>query len=72
MKLENLDNSNYLQTLVYELMKHIPPVPPKKTPEEDKIGDRVALCKPNTYDWNYNLVELEEWIRGKEKIFYDS
>ena len=38
-------------------------------PKEDKLVDRVARCNPKTYGGSYDPVELEEWIRGMEKIF---
>jgi len=50
-------------------MKRISQVPTKTSPKEDKLADRVALYNPKVYNGTYDLVELEEWIRGMEKIF---
>ena len=50
-------------------MKWIPPIPPVNPPKEDKIVNRVAWPNPKTYDGKYDSVELEDWIRGMEKIF---
>ena len=50
-------------------MKRIPPAPFDISPKDNKLTDRVARCNPNIYDGKYNLVELEEWIRGMEKIY---
>ena len=60
---------NYWQNLVIELMKRIPPIPPESTSKPDDVADRVAKHNLRTYDAKYDPVELEEWIRGIEKIF---
>ena len=38
----NMGNPNYSQTLVCELKKQIPPVPPVMPPKDDKVADRVV------------------------------
>jgi len=58
----------YWQNLVIELMKRIPPIPPEGPTKPDDVAERVA-CNPRTYEGKYDLVELEERIRGMEKIF---
>jgi len=63
------NNSMYWQALVTEFMQYIPLVPLVYPPKEDKLMDRVASRNPNTYGGSYDPVELEEWIRGMEKIF---
>ena len=50
-------------------MQRIPPVPPVNPLKEDKLVDRVARHNPKTYGGCCDLVELEEWIKGMEKIF---
>ena len=60
---------NYWLTLVVELMKWISPVPAENPPRDDKLADRVARHNSKMYDRKYDLVELEDWIRGMEKIF---
>ena len=50
-------------------MKQILQVPTEIPPKDDKLADRVARCNPKVYDGNYDLVVLEEWVRGMEKIF---
>ena len=50
-------------------MKWIPPIPPEGPSKPNDVADRVAKRNPSTYDGKYDLVELEEWIRGMEKIF---
>jgi len=50
-------------------MKRIFPAPSGIPPKDDKLVDRVAQCNPKVYDRKYALVELNEWIRGMEKIF---
>ena len=50
-------------------MKRIPPIPPKGLSKPDDLVDRVVRCNPKVYAAKYDLVELEEWIQGKEKIF---
>ena len=52
-----------------ELMKRIPLVPPEGPFKPHELADKVVRCNPKVYDGKYNLVELEEWIRGTEKIF---
>jgi len=59
----------YWQNLVIELMKRIPPIPPEGPTKPDDVADRVAKYNPRTYKGKYYPVELEEWIRGIEKIF---
>ena len=66
---ENLNKSNYWQTLVSELMNCILSVATKNPYKEDQIADGVAYRNLKTYDGKYNPMELEEWIRGMEKIF---
>jgi len=65
----NIENPNYWQTLVSELMKQIPLAPSKILPIDEKLSYRIARCNPKIYDAKYDLVELEEWIRRMEKIF---
>jgi len=50
-------------------MKRIPQVPAETPPKEDKLANRVARRNPKVYYGSYDLVILEEWIRGMEKIF---
>jgi len=50
-------------------MQRIPSVPLVNPSKEHKLVDRVARRDPKTYRRSYGLVELEEWIRGTEKIF---
>jgi len=68
MKTEDLNNLTYWQTSMSELMNAFSNAP-LNPPNENKIPDRVASCNLKTYGESYNLVELEEWIRGMEKIF---
>ena len=71
----SIKEPNCWKHLVVELMKRIPPtpsappIPPENPPKFDKLADRVARCNTNVYDGNLDLVELEDWIRGMEKIF---
>lgn len=65
----NIRKPNYYQTLVFELMKQIPPVLVKTILKTIKLVDRVARCNPKVYDRKYDLVELHEWIKGMENIF---
>jgi len=51
-------------------MKQIPHVPAETPLKDDKFVDRVARHNPKVYDRKYDPVELEEWIRGIDKIFY--
>jgi len=57
------------------LMKRIPPtsptppVPLGNSLNSDKLADRVARRNPKVYDGNLDPVELEDCIRGMEKIF---
>jgi len=66
---------NYWKNLVIQLMKRIPAAPsgsqvfPEYPPRLDKLADRVALGNPKVYDENLDPVELEDWIRGMEKVF---
>jgi len=46
-----------------------PLIPPENSSKSDKLADRVARCNPKVYDGNIDPVELEDWIRGMEKIF---
>jgi len=64
----NIGDPNYWLALVAELMKRISQVRTKTPPNDDKLVDRVARCKPKVYDENYNPVVLKEWVRGMEKI----
>jgi len=56
-------------------MKRIPAAPsgsqvlPEHPPRSDKLVDRVARSNPKVYDGNLDPIELEDWIRGMEKIF---
>jgi len=50
-------------------MKWIPPTPIGILAKDDKLADKVAWLNPKVYDGQYDLVELEEWMRGMEKIF---
>jgi len=50
-------------------MKQIPPAPSEIPRKDDKLADRVARHNLKVYDGKYDLVELEEWIRGMENIF---
>jgi len=50
-------------------MKIILLAPSEIPPKEDKLENRVAQHNPKVYDGKYDPVELEEWIRGMEKIF---
>ena len=50
-------------------MKRIPQVPTETPLKEDKLADRAARRNPQAYDGTYDLVVLEKWIRGMEKIF---
>ena len=65
----NIGNPNYWQTLVFELMKQIPSAPSEISPKDDKVADRAARHNPEVYDRKYDIVELEQWIRGMDKIF---
>jgi len=64
----NIKDPNNSQALVAELIKRIPQVPIETPHKEDKTTDRIARCNPKVYGGSYNLVVLEEWIRGMEKI----
>ena len=50
-------------------MKQIPPIPPKGLSKPNDIANSVAKRNPKMYNGKYDLVELEEWIRGMEKVF---
>ena len=52
-----------------KLIKRIPLVPPKTTPKFDKLADTVTRSNPKVYDGKFDSIELEEWIRGMEKVF---
>ena len=58
----------YWQNLVIELMKRIPPIPPEGPTKPDDVPERVAKRNPRTYEGKYDLVELEEWIRGMKRF----
>ena len=47
-------------------MKWIPSTPIEILPKDDKLADSLARRNPNVYDEKYDLVELEEWIRGMD------
>ena len=51
-----------------KLMKRIPPASSEIPPKDDILVDRVARCNHKAYDGKYDLVELEDCIRGMEKI----
>ena len=51
-------------------MKRFPLVPPVKPTKENKVVYMVAQHNPETYDGMYDVVELEEWIRGYGEDFY--
>lgn len=71
----SVEDPNYWKNLVIVLMKRIPAAPsgsevlPEHPPRSDKLVDRVARRNPKVYDGNLDVVELEDWIRGMEKIF---
>jgi len=46
-----------------------PPVPPENPPKSDKLADKVACRNSKVYDGNLDPVQLEDSIRGIEKIF---
>jgi len=50
-------------------MKWISSAPSEIPPKDDKLADKVARCTPKVYVEKYDIVELEEWIRRREKIF---
>ena len=58
----------YWQNLIIELMKRIPPIPPEGPTKPDDVPERVAKRNPRTYEGKYDLVELEEWIRGMKRF----
>ena len=70
-----VEDPNYWKNLVIELMKRIPAAPlgsqvlPGHPLRSDKLPDRVARRNPKFYDGNLDPTELEDWIRGMEKIF---
>ena len=70
----SVEDPNYWKNLVTELMKRIPAAPlgsqvlPEHPPRADKLADRVARRNPKVYDGSLDPVELEDWIRGMEKI----
>jgi len=68
MMLENPDKPNYCQSLMFELMNRIPPIPPEISHMEDKIVDRVAYRNPKIYDGQCSPMKLKEWIRSMEMI----
>ena len=71
----SVEDPNYWKNLVIELIKRIPAAPSgsqvlqEHPPKSDKLADRVARRNPKVYDRNLDPVELEDWIRGMEKIF---
>jgi len=60
---------DYWQNIIIELMKRISPIPPEGPSKPNDVADRVAKRNPRMYDGKYDLIELQEWIRGMEKIF---
>ena len=64
----NIRNPNYWYALVSKLMKQIPLGPSESPYEDNKLANRIAQHNPKVYDGKYIPVELEEWIRGMEKI----
>ena len=38
-------------------------------PKSEKLVDRIQRHNAKVYEGKYDAVELEEWIRGMEKIF---
>jgi len=69
MMFGNPNNPMYWPTLVVKLMQRIPPAPPINPLKQDKLVDGVVKCNLKTYGGSYDPVELEERIRGMEKIF---
>ena len=71
----SVEDPNYWKNLTIELTKRIPNAPlgsqvlPEHPPRSDKLADRVARRNPKVYDGNLDPVEVEDWIRGMEKIF---
>ena len=68
----NVEALDYQKNLVAELMKVIPPIPPvplKNTPKFDRLANGVARHNHKVYERKLELAELEDWIRGMEKIF---
>jgi len=63
---EDLNNLMYWQALVVQCIPLLPPINP---PKEDNLTDRVVRHNPKTYGGSYDPMELEEWIRGMEKMF---
>ena len=58
--------------MVAELIKRIPPIPPvplDKPSKFDNLADRIARHNPKIYDRKLDPLELEDWIRGMEKVF---
>jgi len=66
---DNIRNPNHWPTSVAELMKGILLVPTQNPHIDDKLAYRIAQRNPKVYDGKYDLVELEECVRGMEKIF---
>ena len=66
---EDPNNSIYRHALMAKLIQLIPSVAPINPPKEDKLVDRVTRQNPKTYGRSSDPTELEEWIRGVEKIF---
>ena len=50
-------------------MKQILSTPSEIPPKDDKLAEKVARCNPKVYVGKYDLIELEEWTWGMEKIF---
>ena len=65
----NPDNRNYWKTFVSKFMKWIPSVSLINHSKEDKIANWVARRNRKTYDGKFDPMELEEWIKDREKIF---
>jgi len=61
---ENLNKSNYWQTLVSELIKCIPTVPTENPHKGDKTAYVVSHHNRKTYAEKYGLVELEKGLEG--------
>ena len=65
----NVGDPNYWPTLVTGLMKRIPQVPTENPHRDDKLADSVARRNPKAYDEKYDLVKLEDSIKGMEFFF---
>jgi len=47
----------------------VPHVPPENPPKSNKLANTVAQCNLKVYDGNLDPIELENWIKGIEKIY---